>query len=361
MKALLYLENGDSFLGTSLGYSEPSIGEVVFNTSMNGYQEVFTDPSYAGQIVTMTYPLIGNYGYNEVDNEAPSSHVRGIIVREACFAPSHYLSREDCNQWFIKHKVSGIEGIDTRRLTKIIRSRGDMLGVIVPGEDPEAMMTLAQEKLSQYQDNKRLVPEVSTQEPKHYPGEGLKVVLYDFGAKENIIRSLQKRGADVLLVPYNFPVEEVKKYNPDGVMLSNGPGDPAELTESIEIVAEIQKHYPLFGICFGHQIFALANGAKTHKMHFGHRGGNHSVQNLENKKVYITAQNHGYEVERDSLTSTPLEETYTNANDGGLEGLKHKTLPCFSVQFHPEACPGPMDTHFLFDDFLNLVSNLKQK
>lgn len=354
----IILESGDIIHGVAFGAApkDDVIGEVVFNTSMAGYQEVFSDPSYCDQIVTMTYPLIGNYGINNDDYESLTPSLKGIIVKEACTNPSHWKNQKSLEQFLIQHNIVGVHSVDTRKLTKLIRERGVMKGLLTKDD---VSFDDVKDKL-----NKELpkdqIPRVSSKTHSHFPNHGgERIVMIDFGYKKNILSSLLKRGFDVIVVPWNTSVSEINNYAPDGIMLSNGPGDPKDIKEVLPTIKELQEKYPLFAICMGHQIFALANGANTQKMKFGHRGSNHPVKDLEKDKVYITSQNHGYAVTHDSLSDTDLILTQINLNDESIEGLKHKRLPAFSVQYHPEANPGPTDTHFLFDNFLNMIKGNK--
>jgi carbamoyl-phosphate synthase small subunit len=349
----LVLENGLELVGKSIGYDFEEkergevLGEIVFNTSMTGYQEVFTDPSYCDQIVTMTYPLIGNYGICQSDYESLTPHLKGIIIKEECESPSNWRNQMSLSTFLKRHKILGISGIDTRQLTKVIRSYGTMKAKIVRADQVDTSFS---EPLKTNQ-----IQRVSVKSPQHYPGSGVRVVMIDFGYKKNILTSLIQRGCDVIIAPYNITLEEIEKFNPDGILLSNGPGDPKEILEVIPTIQKLQNKYPLFAICMGHQIFALANNADTEKMKFGHRGANHPVKDFENDRVYITSQNHGYAVSLNSIEKSHLTVTQVNLNDKSIEGLKHKTLDASSVQYHPEASPGPNDTKFLFDNFINLI------
>lgn len=349
----LVLENGEEFSGTSIGYEVDGevLGELVFNTSMTGYQEIFSDPSYCDQIITMTYPLIGNYGISQDDYENLTPHLKGIIVKEACETPSNWRNELDLSTFLKRHKIPGLSGIDTRKLTKTIRSSGSMKAKIVKLDQVDVTFS---EPLATNQ-----IERVSVKSPQHYPGDGPRVVMVDFGYKKNILTSLTSRGCDVIIVPFNSSLEQIEKFNPDGILLSNGPGDPKEILEVIPTIQSLQNKYPLFAICMGHQIFALANGADTEKMKFGHRGANHPVKDFENDRVYITSQNHGYAVSVNSIKKSSTSEliiSQVNLNDNSIEGLKHKRLKASSVQYHPEANPGPNDTKFLFDNFIDLMT-----
>lgn len=346
MKAKLILENGTIFEGKAFGYLKESVGEVVFNTGMTGYQEVLTDPSYYGQIVNMTYPLIGNYGINLEDVESSSIKVKGFIVREKCSSPSNFRCEFELDDYLKQNKIIGLEGIDTRALTKILRNSGTMKGIITL---EDVSLKEVEAKLEHFS-NKEAVKTVSTKEVLELDGEGKHVAIIDFGIKQNIIRNFQKRGCKVSIFPHNATAEEVLSVNPDLVFLSNGPGDPEDLVESIENIKQLVGKKPIVGICLGHQLLALSLGGTTSKLKFGHRGSNHPVKDLERNRVHITSQNHGYVVEK---LPEDMEVTHININDGTVEGMKHKTLPIYSVQFHPEACPGPKDSEYIFDRFMN--------
>ena len=373
MKAWLILADGTVFEGTSIGAVGITIGETVFTTGMTGYIETLTDPSYYGQIVTQTFPLIGNYGVMPEDFESKKSWVRGYIVRELCEEPSNFRCAGSLNDFLKEQGIIGICGIDTRALTKRLRESGVMNGMIVSGECPEVSDKLLEEiknykiekavERVQHNEGESLPPGLSPQAVFATPpsaGESPRnaphVVLYDFGAKLNIQRELEKRGCRVTVVPYNTTAEEVIKQNPDGVMLSNGPGDPADNVGVIEEIRKLCEYgkIPIFGICLGHQMLALARGAKTSKLKYGHRGGNHPVKDTATNRVYITSQNHGYAVENTSLPSF-AKMSFFNVNDGTVEGVDYTDIPAFSVQFHPEACGGPHDTNFLFDRFLKMM------
>lgn len=352
----LVLETGEEFLGESIGYDIEnafSMGELVFNTSMTGYQEILSDPSYCDQMVVMTYPLIGNYGVNKDDFESLSPALKGLIVRECPEEGSNWRNEYSLRELLKRFKIPGIAGLDTRMLTKKIREKGVMKAVLVPENYPTHNVSLV---LSRSLGNDQIA-RVSTKSPIHFPGEGKRIVMMDFGYKKNILRSLLKRNCDVVVVPWNTSAEMIQSYRPQGILLSNGPGDPKDIPEVLPVIRDLQKTYPLFCICMGHQLFALANGADTEKLKFGHRGGNHPVKDLRHNKVYMSSQNHGYAVTTESVKTSELEITQININDNTVEGLKHKTLPAFSVQYHPEACPGPEDTAWLFDEFLTSIRN----
>jgi carbamoyl-phosphate synthase small subunit len=354
--ARLVLENGMVFTGTGFGAKGEVPGEVVFNTGMTGYQEVLTDPSYYGQIVTMTYPLIGNYGVNVDNVESREPSVRGFIVREFSELPSHYKSLGTLEDYLIRNQVVGISGIDTRRLTKVIRSHGTMKAILTTQDtDVDTLMHRLHEPLETDQ-----IDHVSTQSIYRCPGSGRRVVAMDFGMKAGVVRSLLARQCDVIVVPARTTADEILAWKPHGVMLSNGPGDPESAPYAIETVRSLIGQVPVFGICLGHQFMALACGAQTEKMRFGHRGVNHPVKDLRTGKIAITSQNHGYVVNPDSLDGTDLVLTHINQNDGTVEGMAHRKHPAFCVQYHPEARPGPDDSDYLFDEFMLMMDEVKE-
>ncbi|MEH7106832.1 carbamoyl phosphate synthase small subunit [Bacillus sp. JJ1764] len=358
MKAQLILENGTIFVGEGFGSYNDTMGEVVFNTGMTGYQEILSDPSYCGQIVMLTYPLIGNYGINRDDFESINPAVKGFIVKEVSDFPSNWRSEFTLDEYFKMKKIPGIAGIDTRKLARIIRNYGTLKGAIcsIETDANEVLSKLRQTKLPIDQ-----VRQVSTKNPYPSPGRGKRIVLVDFGMKHGILRELNIRGCDVVVVPYHTTADEILKLRPDGVMLSNGPGDPKDVPEGIQMIKDIIGKVPLFGICLGHQLFALACGADTVKMKFGHRGSNHPVKDLNTGKIAITSQNHGYTVDDKSIKNTRLGVTHIALNDGTIEGLKHLDYPAFTVQYHPEASPGPEDANGLFEQFLNMIEAEKQE
>lgn len=394
-KAFLVLADGTVFEGQSIGAKGSSIGETVFTTGMTGYLETLTDPSYFGQIVTQTFPLIGNYGIIPEDYESKKSWVSGYIVRELCDLPSNFRCSGDLDSFLKNQNIIGICGIDTRALTKKLREAGVMNGMIISNSDEtpivndellakikayrveKSVETVSCSKLGirnaelgiddgfiKYNSIAKTWPE--TNHNIYHIKKPVRIVLWDFGAKHNIQRELEKRGAEVIVVPYSYTAEDILKLNPDGIMLSNGPGDPSD---NVGIIREINKlceynlrlsgeskgnSLPIFGICLGHQMLALARGAKTSKLKYGHRGGNHPVKDMETGRIYISSQNHGYAVENDTLPSY-AKLAFTNSNDGTCEGVTYTDIPAFSVQFHPEACGGPHDTNYLFDKFVNMI------
>ena len=397
MKAFLILEDGTVFTGTSFGAAKEVISEIVFNTSMAGYPEVLTDPSYAGQAVCMTYPLIGNYGVCLEDMESVRPWPDALIVRETCHVPSNFRSDESLDAFMKKYDIPGISGIDTRALTKLLREIGTMNGMVTTDEHYDLQIILPQlkkytcgkvvEKVTckekytvpgakdlsengpisghaffdsneyeKYQDGDKSCKEKRPSLVRNLNGQGLKIGLLDVGLKENIVRSLSMRGCDVTVYPAWTPAAEILADQPDGIMISNGPGDPKECTS---IIAEVRKLYesnvPIFAICLGHQLMALATGSDTFKLKYGHRGGNHPVKDLTTGRVYISSQNHGYAVDESSVNPAIAEPLFVNVNDGTNEGLVYKGKNIFTVQFHPEACPGPQDSGFLFDRFLENI------
>ncbi len=358
-KAYLMLADGQVFEGRSFGAEGTVIGEVVFTTGLTGYQETLTDPSYYGQIVTQTFPLIGNYGVNSQDNESAKSYVTGYIVREWCNAPSNFRCEGNINDFLKDHNIVGINNIDTRRLTRTIREVGVMNGVITT-EDVYAKKEELLEKIRAFSVRDAVKSVTNTETLTYEPEEKkYRVVLFDFGYKRNIRQELIKRGCEVVVVPANTTAEQVKELAPDGIMLSNGPGDPAENVEIIENIKDIEKlGIPIFGICLGHQLMALANGGRTEKLKYGHRGANQPVIDLESGLTYVTSQNHGYAVIGDSIDSSVGQVSHINANDKTCEGIRYTSVNAFTVQFHPEAHGGPLDTSYLFDEF---VKNMEKE
>lgn len=352
MERLLVLEDGTIYRGFAFGSDIFRIGELVFNTSMTGYQEIITDNSYCGQIITMTYPLIGNYGINGDDNESLEPALFGLAVRDYCPEPNNWRSRETLDQYLKQKSIPGIYGIDTRALTLKIREAGTMKAAMAAADaDTDTLVSLLRSADYLHDQVKR----VSTARPFPVPNRGHKVVLMDFGEKLGIIRELSKRNCDLIVVPWNTDAEQIMEYRPDGVMLSNGPGDPADIPEAIDTVRRLLGQVSIFGICLGHQLISLACGARTFKLKFGHRGSNHPVKNLSTGRVEITAQNHGYSVDIGSLAGTGLEVTHESLNDKTCEGVRHQEFPVFSVQYHPEASSGPHDSNYLFDEFIALM------
>ncbi|MBP3782456.1 MAG: carbamoyl phosphate synthase small subunit [Butyrivibrio sp.] len=402
MKAFLILEDGTRFEGKHIGADKDVVSEIVFNTSMAGYTEVFTDPSYAGQAVCMTYPLIGNYGVCLEDMESERIWLDAVIVRELCRVPSNFRCDMSLSDFLEKYEIPGIEGIDTRALVRLLRDKGTMNGLITTKEN--ISFDSVKEKIKAYTTGD-VVSKVSCKEKyfvkgaekledngpisgsssfnkedyeaylkgdkarlekrpslvRDLNGKGLKVALLDVGAKKNIAASLAARGCDVTVYPYNTSADEILAADPDGIMLSNGPGDPKDCGD---VIKEVKKLYDsgktIFAICLGHQLMGLATGADTHKLKYGHRGGNHPVKDLETGRVFISSQNHGYVVDVDKLDENIAVPAFTNVNDGTNEGLKYTGKNIFTVQFHPEACPGPQDTSFLFDRFINMMLEAKK-
>ncbi|MBI0114282.1 MULTISPECIES: glutamine-hydrolyzing carbamoyl-phosphate synthase small subunit [unclassified Gilliamella] len=381
--ALLILQDGSQFIGKSIGADGQTVGEVVFNTSMTGYQEILTDPSYCEQIVTLTYPHIGNVGTNSADDESTQVYAKGLIIRDLPLIASNYRSEMDLSSYLKKHNVIAIADIDTRGLTRILREKGAQHGVIITANDKQTLLDKAENAKQQAVEYKGLsgldlaqdvtcsksytwtssiwtiqqehpTPKAESELPYH-------VVAYDFGVKQNILRMLVARGCKLTVVPAKTPANEVLALNPDGIFLSNGPGDPAPCTYAIEAIKQfLTTDIPVFGICLGHQLLALACGAKTIKMKFGHHGGNHPVKDLENNRVMITAQNHGFAVDENTLPAH-LRATHKSLFDGSLQGIHHNQKPAFSFQGHPEASPGPHDAAPLFDHFIELIKIYKQE
>lgn len=357
-KAYLVLGNGEIFEGRAFGAKHDSVGELVFTTGMVGYPETLTDPSYAGQIIIQTFPLIGNYGIISEDFEGKPA-ARGYIVRESCDEPSNFRCEYTLEKFLIDNDIPGICDIDTRALTRIIREEGVMNAAICYDVQADALSKL-KNQIASYK-VERVVEEVSRNDAEIYPAEGgrkYSVTLIDYGAKNNIIRSLQNLGCEVTVVPQSTSAEDVLKTNPDGIMLSNGPGDPAENTYCIEQIRKLVGKVPIFGICLGHQLTALAMGGKTIKLKYGHRGANQPVKEVYGCRTYITSQNHGYAVVSESLKGVGREIFY-NANDGSCEGMEYPNKRCYTVQFHPEACGGPKDTGFLFEKFIKMMGGEK--
>ena len=374
MKALIVLEDGSTFEGSSFTGSGEAVGEIVFNTSMSGYQEILTDPSYTGQIVTMTYPLIGNYGVNKEDMESAAVHPRAFLVKEYNAYPSNFRSEQTLAEFLQEYNVLGVEGFDTRALVKHIRTKGAMKGVVSTIDlDPVSLQKKAQEWPGLV--GQDMVSRVSCTEPygwadnKVAPGSDfttaqsgmdnpLKIVAFDFGLKYNQSRIFTEKGCQVQVVPASTGAETILAMEPDGIFLSNGPGDPEGVPGIVKTVQALLGKKPMFGICLGHQIMGLAYGGKTFKLKFGHRGGNQPVKDLSTGKVEITSQNHGFCVDMDSLNPDEVELTHINLNDNSVEGMRHKKYPAFSVQYHPEHAPGPHDAMYLFDRFIEMMRDV---
>jgi carbamoyl-phosphate synthase small subunit len=357
-KAILVLEDGKTFLGTSFGADGEAFGEMVFNTSMSGYQEILTDPSYAGQIVCMTYPLIGNYGVNNEDVESRRPWVEGFVVKEASRIASNFRSTLSLQDYLKQNGIVGIEGIDTRSLVRHIRDKGAMRAGLST-VDLDASSLLAKVLATPPMQDRELASSVTVGDRYEYPAAGderFHIVAYDFGVKTNSLREFAKYGCRVTVVPAATTADEVLALEPDGIFLSNGPGDPASMTAVVDEVKKLTaSEKPMFGICLGHQLIGEAFGGSTFKMKFGHRGGNQPIKDLTTGKVEITAHNHGFAVNPDSLPAD-VEVTHINLNDNTVAGLRHKTLPVFSVQYHPESAPGPHDSEYLFRRFIDLMS-----
>ncbi len=376
MRAILALEDGRIFEGESFGATSTRAGEICFNTSMTGYQEVLTDPSYRGQIVAMTYPLIGNYGTNTTDQESARPHVRGFVIEELTEAPSNWRAEESLDAYLKRWEIPGVQGIDTRALTRHLRTRGTMKACLsseiasadeavrcaIEGEGVVGMdyvREVTTPKIFEWDPTDELSRPWSLQtgdDSPRLPPLRHHIVAFDYGMKRNILRSLRQRGFRVTVVPANTSADEVLKINPDGVFLSNGPGDPEALPYAHESVRGLMGRKPIFGICLGHQVLGFAFDGRTFKLKFGHRGGNQPVKDLRSGKVAITSQNHGFAVDAASLPKE-IEVTHINLNDGTVEGMRHKELPIFSVQYHPEAAPGPHDASYFFDQFAELIDN----
>ncbi|MGI6285390.1 glutamine-hydrolyzing carbamoyl-phosphate synthase small subunit [Neomoorella humiferrea] len=359
MQGFLVLEDGTVFTGEAFGHPGSCHGEVVFNTSMTGYQEILTDPSYCGQIVVLTYPLIGNYGVNAEDLESARPQVTGFIVHEACSRPSNWRATGDIDRYLKENHIPALQGVDTRALTRHLRRHGTMRGILAVGDvdlDELKSRAATEPPLS----GPRLVPAVTNKEPFTLAGGDRRIVLYNFGVKENIIRWLRRLDCTVTVMPAESRAADILAARPHGVVVSNGPGDPKDVPYGVATIRELLGKVPLMGICLGHQLLALALGADTYKLPFGHRGGNHPVKDLNTGRVYITSQNHGYAVRAESLPEDAAV-THINLNDGTVEGLRHRQLPVFSVQYHPESSPGPTDSEYLFYEFIEMVDTARER
>lgn len=359
MVGYLVLENGEIFEGERIGANIDTACEVVFNTGMAGYIETFTDPSYAGQGIVMTYPLIGNYGVIPEDTESDEIWAKAVFIHELAEFESNFRTKFNLDKFLRDYKIPGIANINTRKLTKILRDAGTMRGYVTSNiSNLDEIM----EKIKAYEVG-NVVDKVTSKNIQVYgKGKDIKIALMDFGFKHNIVNSLLKRGAEVTVFPATTPAEDVIETNPDGIMLSNGPGDPQNCNFQIQNVKKLYNtNIPILGICLGHQLMGIANGSKTAKLKYGHRGPNHPVKDLKEDRVYITSQNHGYYIVEESVDKNVAEVSHINLNDGTVEGLRYKNKDIFTVQFHPEACPGPEDTAYIFDEFIKLIKNRKNK
>ncbi len=357
-KGYLVLGNGNVFTGEMIGGPGTVDGEAVFNTSMNGYQEIITDPSYAGQILTFTYPSIGNYGCGDYGFESEQPRLRGLVIKEIADLPDHYQSRWSLTEFLEKYQIPCLTGVDTRAITRILRMHGTMGAVLTSSMDEQEVLVQAALKGQEWLETD-LVKSVTCSNTSVYGDGALKIVLLDFGVKQHIINSLAARDCQVVVMPADSKAEDVLAQNPKGLVLSNGPGDPEACGYAVKEIKKLLELLPTFGICLGHQLIALALGAKTYKLKFGHRGGNHTVKDLRTGTCLISSQNHGYAVNPETLLADQVEVSFINLNDGTVEGLIHKKRPVMSVQFHPEATPGPRDSSYLFDEFLLMVKDQK--
>lgn len=366
MKGTIYLEDGSVYKGKGFGYAGTRVGELVFNTAMTGYQKTLTDPSYKEQIITMTYPLIGNYGINETDYESGGIHAFGIVASDVCFQPSNWKSVKNIDQWLKEQKVPGVYDIDTRELTRKLRKTGNQKCLITTEDfSMETIKKIFQD--TELADDQMKTAGTDEVIERKNPEEKYRVAVLDFGVKENILNELYKRGCSLTVFPYDTKAKTILAMKPDGVFLTNGPGDPEAAEEAILVVKKLitncnygPDQMPIFGICMGHQIIALAQGGSTYKLNYGHRGCNHGVFDKNTGRSYITSQNHGFAVRAESIVLNGLEVTHLNLNDGTVEGMQHLSKPIFSVQFHPESSPGPNDTGYLFDKFMHLMEGGKQ-
>lgn len=356
LKRQLVLEDGMVFTGEGFGSQTERLGEVIFHTGMTGYQELISNPSCSGQMMVMTYPLIGNYGMNRDDYETITPFIHGLIVKEYCDHPSNFRSEENLSQFLEANEIPGIAGIDTRKLTRYIRENGTMKGCItMASESAEDVVN----RIGKNTSEQNLVQQVSTGKPYVVPGQGARIVLVDFGMKHGILRELMKRNCHITIVPYNYSSENILRLKPDGILLSNGPGNPKAIPGAIEMIEEVLGNVPVFGMCLGHQLLALACGANTEKMIVGHHGSNHPVKDLVLGKTYMTAQNHHYLVTHKSIEKNDLDVTHVGLNDRSIEGFRHKAYSAFGIQFHPEGAPGAEDTIEEFDTFLQLIARAK--
>ncbi|MBZ6013764.1 carbamoyl phosphate synthase small subunit [Leuconostoc gelidum subsp. gelidum] len=355
-KRYIVLENGSVYEGESFGSDVDVMAELVFNTGMSGYQESITDLSYRGEMIVFTYPLIGNYGINRDDFESLRPAASAIIVHEIARRPSNWRQMMSLEEWAERTNMPGITGVDTRALTRELRDNGVMKAALV-NEVTDDIVS----EIKKFVPSKRMVADATTKTQYQNPTDGVSIALIDFGLKNSILRSLAKRGVNVMVFPADVDAETILAANPDGILLSNGPGNPQDVAYAIPTIQTLQEQLPLMGICLGHQLFAIANGAETYKLKFGHRGFNHAVRNLSKERLDFTSQNHGYAVNRDSLSKTELVVTHEEINDHTVEGVRLKNHHAFSVQFHPDAAPGPHDAEYLFDDFLNMIENAKKE
>ncbi len=361
LHAALALRDGSVWHGKGFGATGKITGEVVFNTGMMGYTQSVTDPSYTGQILAQTYPLIGNYGVSRQEFESDGPKIQGYAIYELCRGPSHYTSTMDVDTWLKSGGIPGIEGIDTRELTKVLRNEGTMLGALEVSENPiDVSEILNAAKTAEDPNERNLVTEVSINRPVTYPGKGKRIVIIDCGMKAGISQSLLLRGASVTRVPAEYSTKKIMDLSPDGIFISNGPGDPKMAIKTIKTVSDlIEYKLPVMGICLGNQIIGLSLGCDTYKLKFGHRGQNHPVMEKSTGKCYITSQNHGFTISPESVKDKDVDISFVNVNDGTVEGIEHKKLPVFGVQYHPEARPGPVDTGYLFDKFMKMVERSK--